>query len=150
MHWNAQPHNWQMQENQTGISTDNCSNVRIKSSARNNHHPPSHKLKNYSMWSILQEKVNKTQWSRRPQTLHQNWVSQAGSHCHCCSSASVTVSGVDVFQFVWKWVAVISSTAFNSDIQTVVCWYSGLIFLQLSVMTLCTLIHDDRLIHKVK
>jgi len=24
MYWNAQRHNWQMQENQTGISTDDC------------------------------------------------------------------------------------------------------------------------------
>jgi len=55
-----------------------------------------------------------------------------------------------VFQLVWRWVVVISSTAFNSDIWTVVGWYSGLIFLQLSVMMLCVSIHDDRLIHKVK
>jgi len=34
--------------------------VRIKSSARNDHHPPSHKLKDYSVWSILQQKVYKT------------------------------------------------------------------------------------------
>jgi len=66
------------------------------------------------------------------------------------SLALLCISGVDVFQLVWRWVVVISSTAFNSDIQTVVGWYSGLIFLQLSVMTLCILIHDDRLIHKVK
>jgi len=45
MYYNGQRHNWQLQENQTGISTDNCSNVRIESSARNDHHPPSHKLK---------------------------------------------------------------------------------------------------------
>jgi len=55
-----------------------------------------------------------------------------------------------VFQLVWRWVVVISSTAFNSDIRKVVGWYSGLIFLQLSVMTLHVSIHDDRLIHKVK
>jgi len=59
------------------------------------------------------------------------------------------VSGADVLQLVWRRVVVISSTAFNSDIRTVVGWYSGLIFLQLSVMTLWVLIHDDRLIHKV-
>jgi len=53
------------------------------------------------------------------------------------------------FQLVWRWVVVISSTAFNSDIRTVVGWYSGLIFLQLSVMTLCISMQDDRLIHKV-
>jgi len=70
-----------------------------------------------------------------------SWITP--SLLHLC------VSGVDVFQLVWWWVVVISSTAYNSDIQTVVGWYSGLIFLQLSVMTLCILIHDDHLIHKV-
>ena len=49
-----------------------------------------------------------------------------------------------------RWMVVISSTAFNSDIRTVVGWYSGLIFLQLSVMTLYVSIHDNRWIHKVK
>jgi len=66
------------------------------------------------------------------------------------SLLQMCVSGVDVFQLVWRWVVVIPSTAFNSDIWTVVGWYFGLIFLQLSVMTLCILIHDDHLIHKVK
>jgi len=55
-----------------------------------------------------------------------------------------------VFQLVWRWVVVTSCTAFNSDIRTVVGWYSSLIFLQLSVMTLCISIHDDHFIHKVK
>ena len=32
-----------------------------------------------------------------------------------------------VFQLVWRWVVVILSTSFNSDIRTVVSWYSGLI-----------------------
>jgi len=53
-----------------------------------------------------------------------------------------------VFLLVWRWVVVTSSTAFNSDIWTVVGWYSGLFFLQLSVMTLCVSIHDDHFIHK--
>ena len=66
------------------------------------------------------------------------------------SLLQLCVSGVDVFQLVWRRAVVISSTAFNSDIRTVVGWYSSLIFLQLSVMTLCVLIHDDRLTHKVK
>jgi len=66
------------------------------------------------------------------------------------SLLQLCISGDDVFQLVWRWVVVISSTAFNSDIQTVVGWYSGVIFLWLSIMTLCILIHDDRLIHKVK
>jgi len=55
-----------------------------------------------------------------------------------------------VFQLVWSWVVVTSSTAFNSDIWTVVGWYFGLIFLQLSVKTLCVSIHVDHFIHKVK
>jgi len=55
-----------------------------------------------------------------------------------------------VFQLVWRWLVVISSTAFNSDIRTIVGWYSGPIFLQLWVMTLCVSIHDSCLIHKVK
>jgi len=33
-----------------------------------------------------------------------------------------------VLQLVWRWVVVISSIAFNSDIRTVVGCYSGLIF----------------------
>jgi len=61
---------------------------------------------------------------------------------------------------------VILSIAFNSDIvffevnvafeafvesnRTVAGWYSGLIFSQLSIMTLSIFIHDNRLIHKVK
>jgi len=66
------------------------------------------------------------------------------------SLLQLCVSSIDFFQLVWRQGVVISSTAFNSDIQTVVGWYSSLIFLQLSVMTLCVLIHDDHLIHKVK
>jgi len=57
------------------------------------------------------------------------------------SLLQLCVSGIDVFQLVWRRVVVISSTAFNSDIRTAVGWYSSLIFLQLSVMTLCILIH---------
>jgi len=66
------------------------------------------------------------------------------------SLLQLCVSGIDVFQLVWRRVVVISSITFNSDIRTVVGWYSGLIFLQLSVMTLCVWMHDDHLIHKVK
>ena len=68
---------------------------------------------------------------------------------HCCSCASVASTSFSLCEG-GRGMVVISSTAFNSDIWTVVCWYSSLIFLQLSVMTLCVLIHDDRLIHKVK
>jgi len=157
IYWNAKRHNWQLEENQTGISTENCSNVRIKSSARSDHHPPSHKLKDFSMWNILQEKVYKTRitdlddlkhrirtkWAKLDRTI----IATAVHLCHC---ASVPLSGIDVFQLVWRWMVVILSTVFNSDIRTVVSWYFGLIFLQLSVTTLCILIHDDRLIHKVK
>ena len=60
------------------------------------------------------------------------------------------VPHAEVFQLVWRWVVVTSSTALNSDIWTVLSWYSGLIFLQLSVMTFCVSLYDDHLIHKVK
>ena len=54
------------------VITDNCKKIRpeyqpttvqmseLKASARSDHHPPSHKLKDYSVWNILQEKVYKT------------------------------------------------------------------------------------------
>ena len=98
----------------------------------------------------LEDVQNTHHWSRRPQTSHQNSVGQAGNlktFRHCCICASVASTSFSLCEGV---VMVISSTAFNSDIWTVVGWYSSLIFLQLSVMTLCVLIHDDRLIHKVK
>jgi len=130
------------------MSTDNCSNVRIKSSARND-----------------------------PTDLHTSWKTST-LLTHSCSNDGVIQLGplgsdamfeiveisdagivhlllqdaphAVVFQPVWRWLVIISSTAFNSDIQTIVGWYSGPIFLQLSVMTLCIPIHDDRLIHKEK
>jgi len=148
MYWNAQRHNWQLQENQTGISTDNCLNVRIKSSAWNDHHPPSHKLKNYSMWSICNRRCTKHAWlisttsNITSELSEPSWITP--------TLLQLCIIGVDVFQLVWSWMVVISSTAFNSNIWTVVGWYFSLIFLQLSVMTLCVLIHDDCLIHKVK
>jgi len=150
MYWNAQRHTWQLQENQSGISTDNCSTVRIKSSARNDHHSPSHKLKAYSVWSILQEKVYKTRITDLDDLEHHIRTEWAKLDHAVIAAAVHQWRRVDVFQLVWRWVVVISSTAFNYHIRTVVGWYSSLIFLQLSVMTLCILIHDDRLIHKVK
>jgi len=105
---------------------------------------------------------NTHHWSRRPQTSHQNQPS--GPSWITPSLLQLCVSGVVVFQLVPERAVVIASTAFNSDI--VFCdncgfWglhllvesnscYPGLIFLQLSVMTLCALIHDDRLIHQIK
>ena len=148
MYWNAQRHNWQLQENQTGISTDNCSNVRIKSSAQSDHHPPSHKLKDTACGTSCKRRCTKhtslisTTSNITSELSGPSWITP--------SLLQLCVSGVDVFQLVWRWVVNISSTAFNSDIRTVVGWYFGLIFLQLSVMTLCILIHDDRIIHKVK
>jgi len=44
------------------------------------------------------------------------------------SLLQLCISGVVVFQLVWRRVVVISSTAFNSDICAVVGWYSSLIF----------------------
>jgi len=148
MYWNTQHHNWQLQENQTRISTDNCLNVGIKSSARNDHHPL------HTSWKTTACGAS----CKRRCTKHASLISTTSNIASELSGPSwimpsllqLCVSGVDVFQLVWRWVVVISSTAFNSDIQTVVGWYSGLIFLQLSVMTLCVLIHDNRLIHKVK
>ena len=77
----------------------------------------------------LQEKVYKTQnthqWSRRPQTSHQNWVGQGGSRRHCCSCASMASSS---FSFSLcqggRWSFRGSSTAFNSD--SVFCDNCGL------------------------
>jgi len=79
------------------------------------------------------------------------------------SLLQLCASGIIVFQLVSGLAVVVTSTAFNSDVvlrplislklSLIVesnSWYSGLIFLQLSVMTLCVLIHDDRLIYKVK
>jgi len=42
------------------------------------------------------------------------------------SLLQLCVSGVNVFQPVWRRVVVISSIAFNSDIWTVIGWYPGL------------------------
>jgi len=74
---------------------------------------------------------NTHHWSRRPQTSHQNSVGQARSRCHCCMrqwrrrlSACVKV------------VVVISSTAFNSDIWTVVGCVSMCVCLLLFYMGL--------------
>jgi len=83
------------------------------------------------------------------------------------SLLQLCVSGVVVFHLVPGRAVVISSTAFirtlcffaitaafeafvESSNQTVAGWYSGLIFFQLSVLTLCVLIHGDHLIHTVK
>jgi len=86
----------------------------------------------YREWSILQEKVYKTRITDlddlKPR-IRTEWTKLDHDCCSCASVASM------FFQLVWKWVVVISSTAFNSDIRTVVSWYSGLIFLQLSVIT---------------
>ena len=107
-----------------------------------------HKLKDYSVWNILQEKVYRTRITDLDDLKHR--IRTEWAKLDHASLLQLCVSGIDVFQLVWRWVMVISSTAFNSDIRTVVGWYFGLIFLQLAVMTLCILIHDDRLIQKVK
>jgi len=109
---------------------------------------PDLNLVDYSVWSILQEKVYKTSITDLDDLKHR--ISTECDKLNHAVIAAVRVSGVDIFQLVWRLVVVISSIALNFDIRTVVGWYSSLIFLQLSVMMLCILIHDDRLIHKVK
>jgi len=91
MYWKKQRHNWQLQENQTGIS-----NVRIKSSAQNDHHPPSHKLKNYSMWSILQEKVYRTHISDLVDLKHCIRTEWAKLDHTVIAATSVALTSVDI------------------------------------------------------
>ena len=73
---------------------------------------------NYSVWSILQEK-----WCTKHASListTSNIASQlSGPSWITPSLLQLCVSGDDVFQLVWRWAVVISSTAFNSDIRTV-------------------------------
>ena len=147
MYWSTQRHNWQLQENQTGISTT----VRMS-----------------ELKAVLEMTTTHihTGWKttacgascKRRCTKHASLISTTSNIASELSGPSwimpslqqLYVSGIDVFQLVWRRVVVISSAAFNSDIWTVVGWYSGLIFLQLSVTMLCVLIHDDCLIYKVK
>jgi len=44
---------------------------------------------------------NRHHWSRRPKTLHQNWVDQAGSRRHCCSCASVASKSFSLCESGW-------------------------------------------------
>jgi len=110
MYWNAQRHNWQLQENQTGISTDNCSNIRIKSSARNDHHPPSHKLKDYSVWSILQEKVYKTR------------ITDLNDLKHCIRTewAKIDHAVIAAAMHQWRWrLSACVKVGGDTDLETV-------------------------------
>jgi len=138
MYWNTQRHNWQLQENQTGISTNNCSNVRIKSSARNDYHPPSHKLKDYSVWSILQEKVYKTRITDINDLKHRirtEWagrrdpawptVGQAGSRHHCCSCASVASTSFSLCEGGWwSFQALLLILTFEQLSVDILVWFS--------------------------
>jgi len=119
----------------------------------------------YSVWSIQQGKHA----SLIAMTSNIAWE-PSGPSWITPSLLQRCISGAVIFQLVLGRAMVISSTAFNSDIVFFchncglwsLCWlvdsnscrlilnYIGPIFLQLSVMTLCILIHDNRLIHKVK
>jgi len=100
--------------------------------------------------------------SRWPQTLHQNqnWVCQAATH-HCCRCASVASPSFSLCpggQWSFQALLLILTLCFCNNcclrsLRSLVgsnSWCSCLIFLQLSVITLCILIHNDCLIHKVK
>jgi len=77
---------------------------------------------------------------RRRFTKHASLISMTSNIASELSGPSwitpsllqLCISGVDYFRLVWRRVLVISSTAFNSDIRTVVGWYSGLIFLHIA------------------
>jgi len=76
---------------------------KIKSSAENDHYPPSHKLKDYSVWSILQEKVYKTwitdlddlkhrirtEWAKLDHAVIAAAVHQWRRHLSACVKADV-------------------------------------------------------------
>jgi len=144
------------------VITDNCKKIRpeyqlttvqmseLKAVLKMTTSAPSHKLKDVDATDTQLQ-----QWRRDPA-----WPTQ-----FCCSVWSCRDEISDacfvylllqdaphaiVLQLAWRWVVVISSTAFNSDIRTVVGWYSWMIFLQLSVMTLCVSIHGEHLIQKIK
>ena len=73
----------------------------------------------YSVWSILQEKVYKTRITDLDNLKHRirtEWAKMDITP----SLLQLCISGVDVFQLVSRPVVVISSTAFNYDIPTVV------------------------------
>jgi len=68
----------------------------------------------YSMWSILQEKVYKTCITDLDD--HKSESEPSGPSCIAPSLLQLCISGVAIFQLVLGRVVVISSTAFNSDI----------------------------------
>jgi len=142
------------------VITDNCNKVR-----------PKYQLTTVQMWEL------KTVSEMTTTHLHTSWKTSMPLTHSCSNDGMIQLGPLSsdamfevveisdacfvhlllqdvphavVFQLVWRWVLVTSSTAFNSDIRTVVSWYSSLIFLHLSVMTLCVSIYDDHLIHKVK
>jgi len=104
----------------------------------------------YSVWSILQEKVYKTCITDLNNLKYHIRIRNKWPSCIMPSLLQLCVSSVAIFQLV-------SSTTFNSELCF--CnkcglwslhspvesnsWYSHLIFLQLSVMTLCILMHDN-------
>jgi len=108
---------------------------------------------------------NTHHWSRRPQTLHQNRVGHAGSRRHCCSCASAASSSFSLCQggrWSFRALLLILTVCFCDKVCGFwsLCWLvesnsCRLIFRSdflavVTVVTLYALIHDDRLIHKVK
>ena len=142
------------------VITDNCKKIRLEYQPSTEKHHSSFRrycgLQICQIWIWLTTACGAS--CKRRSAKHASLISTtsniaselSGPRWITPSLLQLCVSGVDIFQLVWMWVVVISSTAFNSNIRKVVGWYSGLIFLHLSVMTLCVLIHDDHLIHKIK
>jgi len=113
--------------------------------------------------TAIESVQNTHHWSRRPQTSHQNQnrVGLAASRHHCCSYASVASPSFSLCegrQWSFRALLLILTLCFCDNcglwsLRSLVesnSWYSGVIFLQLSVMALCVLMHNDRWIHKVK
>jgi len=101
---------------------------------------------------------NTHHWSGQTQTSHQNQnrVGQAALCHHCCSCVSVASPSSSLCigrQWSFRALLLILTVCFCNNcglwsLRSLVesnSWYSRLIFLQQSVMTLCVLMHDDRL-----
>jgi len=117
-----------------------------------------------SLWSVLQEKVYKTRITHLDDLKHRirirtECAKLSGRHCcSCVSVASPSFILCQVEQWSFRALLLILTLSFCSNcclwsLHSLVesnSWYFHLIFLQQSVMTLCVLMHDSSLIHKVK
>jgi len=113
------------------VITDNCKKIRLE------YQPTTVRTELKAVLKITTTDLH-TSWKttacgascKRRCTKHaslilttSNMVSElSGPSWITLSLLQLCVSGVDVFQLVWRQVVVISSTAFNSDIRTVVGW----------------------------